>query len=468
MPSRSASLPVSDLVRRLVSSDREKVEAARTRLTLLGTRAVAALIGALEGGNNKLKLQAIPVLSVIRDGAAREPIIALLRDAEPRIREAACRALARFPSREAIVCLEKVVKTELRAEVRAAAVQSLATIYDEGFQDALREPLGVLFDAEESIRVRLAALAVLPLLHARERKTLLAKLRLDPDREIAAHAATLEAEEARIEPDDEESASRLTTELASSSHVRWNAAMHRLIALGSRSLPYLVTAMRARHKDPEFASRAAMVLKGLGPRRLRPVVDYLDSVVEPLPLEVLVDVVAGLEDRPLTYRLREVIDSLETRRVAVNGSAGPDPYARVRARAHLAIARLGSRVAVADLKQTLREPSRRIDPDLLTAVARIGTRDELPDLLRAWRREEPWMRTKIRDVFWQIVQREKIRRGGEPLKDLSRLDREALRQILAERRQRPAAPTLPGLGPRRAGPATSRPAPARREVPRSH
>ena len=453
MVPRSASLPVSDLVRHLVSSDRNKVEAARTRLTLLGTRAVSVLIAALEGGNDKLKLQAIPVLSVIRDRAAREPIIAMLRDAEPKIREAACRALGRFPSRESIACLEKVVKTELRAEVRAAAVQSLATIFDEGFQDALREPLGVLFESEESIRVRLAALAVLPSLHARERKTLLSKLRQDADPEIAACAAGLEDAEARTEADDEDSASRLTTELASSNHARWSAAMHRLIALGSRSLPFLVTAMRARHKDPEFASRAAMVLKGLGPRRLRPVVEYLDSVVEPLPLEVLVDVLASLEDRPLTYRLREVIDSLEARRVAVNGSAGPDPYARVRARAHLAIARLGSRVAVADLKETLRSPYRRLDPDILAAVAKIGTRDELPDLLRAWRREEPWMRARIRDVFWQIVQREKIRHGGAPLKDLSRLDREALRQILAERRaQRPAALPLLGIRARRTRP----------------
>ena len=196
-----------------------------------------------------------------------------------------------------------------------------------------------------------------------------------------------------------------------------------------------------------------MVLKGLGPRRLRPVVQYLDSVVEPLPLEVLVDVVASLEDRPLTYRLRDVIDSLESRRVTVNGSSGPDPYARVRAKAHLAIAKLGSRVAILDLKETLRSPSRRIDPDLLAAAAKIGTREELPDLLRAWRREDSWMRAKIREVFWQIVRREKIRHGGAPLKDLSRLDREALKQILS---QKPIAPTLPGIrargrSPRAAG-----------------
>jgi hypothetical protein len=37
------------------------------------------------------------------------------------------------------------------------------------------------------------------------------------------------------------------------------------------------------------------------------------------------------------------------------------------------------------------------------------------------------------DVFWQIVRREKIRRGGRSLKDLSRLDREALKQILTQK-----------------------------------
>jgi HEAT repeat protein len=211
-------------------------------------------------------------------------------------------------------------------------------------------------------------------------------------------------------------------------------------------LPFLIAGMRSHQRDPEFASRAAMVLKGLGPRRLRAVADHLDAVLEPLPLEVLVDVVASLEDRPSTYRLKGVIESLDARSASVNGYAGPDPYARVRGKAHLALARLGSRVAISDLKRTLSDPARRVDGDLLAALGRIGTRDELPDLLRAYRREDPWIRGRIREVFWQIVKREKIRRGGAPFQSLAHQDRAALRSILEDRgAQRGAAPTLPGL-----------------------
>ncbi len=468
MPSRAAAASTRELIRRLSSSDREQVQAARARLTLLGGRAVDALIETLEGGNDRLKLQAMPMLALIRDARAREPLIALLHDREPKIREAACRALSRFPCREAVLSIEKVVKNDLRAEVRVAAVQSLVAIFDEGQDEALRELLSVLFDPDESRRVRLAAFAAIPLLSARERRAVIRKLRDDADREIASRAGALEQECGRPEPaaGDDAAIARLASELASPQHGRWNDAMHRLIGLGGRALPHVIAAMRARHRDPEFACRAAMVIKGLGARRLRSVADYLDTVIEPLPLEVLVDVVASLDDRPATYRLREVIDSLDARLAGLNGFDGPDPYARVRAKAHLAIARLGSRVAVGDLKKTLTDPSRRIDPELLTAAGRIGTRDELPDLLRAYRREDPWMRVKIREVFWQIIRREKIRRGGPSFQSLARQDRQALREIIEDRRSaRPASRLLPGIVPRTTPFPAARP-PAAPRTPR--
>lgn len=445
MPLRPSALSVRDLIRNLNSSDRGKVQSARARLTLLGGRAVEALIETLEGGNDRLKLQTMPILSLLRDRRSREPLTAMLRDRDPKIREVACRSLSQFPCRDTIVSLERIVKDELRADVRVAAVQSLISMFDEGHDEALREPLGVLFDPEESRRVRQTAFGALPLLSPRERRGVLKKLRADPDQEIASRAMGIEEETGCAEPEDPEEPARLTQDLASPNHQKWTEAMHRLIGMGSRVLPFLIATMRGHHRDPEFASRASMVLKGLGPRRLRAVADHLDSVLEPLPLEVLVDVVANLEDRPLTYRLKNVIDSLDDRGKG-NGFAGPDPYARVRGKAHLALARLGSRVAIADLKRTLSDPARRVDGDLLAAVARIGTRDELPDLLHAFRREDPWIRGRIRDVFWQIVKREKIRRGGAPFQSLARQDRAALRSILEDRGgHRGTARALPGL-----------------------
>lgn len=444
MPLRSSAFSIRDLIRNLTSSDRSKVQSSRARLTILGGRVVEPLIGTLEGGNDRLKLMTMPILALIRDRRSREPLIAMLRDRDPKIREVACRSLSQFPCRDVIVCLERVVKDELRADVRVAALQSLIAMFDEGHDEALREPLSILFDADESRRVRLTALGALPFLSLRERRGVLKKLRADPDEEIASRALGIEEETGRTEPEDPEAPARMTQDLASSNHQKWNEALHRLIAMGSQALPILITAMRARHRDPEFASRASMVLKGLGPRRLRAVADHLDSVLEPLPLEVLVDVVASLDDRPLTYRLKNVIESLDARAASVNGFAGPDPYARVRGKAHLALARLGSRVAIADIKKTLSDPARRVDGDLLTALARVGTRDELPDLLRAYRREDHWIRGRIRDVFWQIVTREKIRRGGAPFQTLAHQDRDALRSILEERGSQ-RGPTLPGL-----------------------
>src|SRR6266581_4262893 len=110
MPLRSPSPPIRELIRNLTSADRARVQAARARLTILSGRAVEALIDTLEGGNNRLKLQVMPLLALIRDSRALHPLLALLMDRDPKIRETAARALARFPSREAICGLERVVK----------------------------------------------------------------------------------------------------------------------------------------------------------------------------------------------------------------------------------------------------------------------------------------------------------------------------------------------------------------------
>lgn len=448
MTLHSPSPSTRELIKNLVSADREKVQAARARLTILGGRAVEALVEVLEGGNNRLKIQAMPMLALIRDSRAQGPLLALLMDRDPKIREGAARALARFPGRETISRLEKVVKAEVRLDVRVAAVQSLVAIFDGGDEEALRELLGVLFDPEESRRVRLAAIAVLPLLSARLRRGVLKKLCEDTDMDVAARARSLAAEGSRPGLQPTESPERLAADLSSPVYERWNDAMHRLIAIGGPAVPAVVAEMRARHKDPEFTSRAAMVLKGLGPRRLRPIAEYLESVVEPLPLEALVEVVASSGDKPLIYRMRDLIASLDARVAAANGFAGPDPYVRVRGKAHLALARIGSRAAVADLKKTLCEPSRRVDVDLLAAAAKIGTRHELPELITAYRREDGWIRAHIRDVFWQIVRREKIRRTGALFESLRKQDRPALEEILDQARSIPGAPPLPGLKPR--------------------
>jgi hypothetical protein len=219
------------------------------------------------------------------------------------------------------------------------------------------------------------------------------------------------------------------------------------MSLGGDAIPAILSELRRRRRDPEYASRAAMVLKALGPRRLGPIMEQFQAAREPLALEVLVDVVGSVGDKPLVYRLNEVISSLAAAPAPRNRSAGSDPYARVRGKAHLALARIGSRLAMADLRRTLSDPTRRVDAHLLAALARVGTRHELADLFAAYRREEGWLRARIREVFWQIVRREKIRRRDSLFEALRREDRRAFEEILITPRVPLATPMLPGLEP---------------------
>ena len=83
-----------------------------------------------------------------------------------------------------------------------------------------------------------------------------------------------------------------------------------------------VTPIRAH--DPEYCTRAGMALKAMGPRRGRDLADALDRIDRPVPLQVLVDVVGALGVKSLIYRLKDLIDRLETRSSASGDGGAPD------------------------------------------------------------------------------------------------------------------------------------------------
>ena len=93
---------VPELIRRLGSRRQTAVDAARARLAIVGARAVEALIEAMEGDNARLRSHAMPLLALIQDPRGREPLIAMLLDTDPKMRETAARCLARFPGRESL------------------------------------------------------------------------------------------------------------------------------------------------------------------------------------------------------------------------------------------------------------------------------------------------------------------------------------------------------------------------------
>ena len=435
MTLRPRATEVPELIRRLGSRRPRQVDRARARLSIIGSHSVAALIVALEGDNNRVRTHAMPLLALIQDARGRGPLVAMLLDRDPRMREIAARCLARFPSPEAASALGRLLRREKVRDVRIAAIEGLVEQYDGGQDDAVRRILDVLLDVKEDPRLRATSMALLPLLRPPARRAVLRRLRTDPVEDIARRALELESE-GDPPPRDRSGIETLVKDLASSDYSAWNEAVHRLANAGPLAAELLVAEMRRRAGDPEYCTRAGMALKALGPKRVRVLAEALDTVDEPLPLQVLVEVAGVIGEKPLIYRLKNVIE-----RVAPPADSAAstrfDTMQRVRAKAHLELARIGSRVAIHDLQSILADGDRRLPVEALAAIERIGKKDEILLLLRAYLREDPFMRGRIAAVVRGILKRERIRRNSASFRALSVELRRVLESILARNGRRP-------------------------------
>lgn len=388
-----------------------------------------ALIEALEGDHNRIRAQAMPLLALIHDPRAKQQLIAMLLDRDAKLREIAARSVGRFPCHEAVMAFERLLDRERDEHVRVAAICALVEQYAAGQEQAIRRVLEAAYDGGETTTVRMAALALLPLLGGSQRRGLLKKLKLDPDPEVSEKARQLERAD-EVDTRTRHGIRSSLLDLASEDYATWNDAVHRLATCGQAVIAPLIGEMRARAHDPEYCTRAGMVLKALGPRRARPLADMLEQVGEPLPLQVLVEVIGVLGEKSMIYRLRELIDRLNTLPRAAIEANGFDTMQRVRAKAHLELARIGSRLAAGDLRDALRAPDRRVDLELLRAVELVGKRDEIGDLLRAYQREDRFMRERIAEVIRRIMKRERIRRNDPMLHTLGEEQRRSLAAIL--------------------------------------
>jgi HEAT repeat protein len=435
MTLRPRATEVPELVRRLGSRQPKQVDRARARLSIIGSHSVVALVEALEGDNNRVRSHAMPLLALIQDPRGREPLVAMLLDRDPRMREIAARCLARFSSLDAVAALERLLKREKVRDVRVSAVHGLLELYEAGQDPAIRRILEVLLDPKEDAKIRMASMALLPLLRPVARRGLLRRLRVDGVEEIARRAAEITEEDDAPAPRDKSRVEALVRELAAHDYAVWNEALHRLAALGPTASEAIVAEMRRRAGDPEYCTRAGMALKALGPRRVRGLSEALDTVDEPLPLQVLVEVAGTLGEKPLIYRLKSVIERVAPRSDAA-GTSRFDTMQRVRAKAHFELARIGSRVAIQDLQSMLADPDRRLPLEALAAVEQIGKKDEISLLLRAYLREDPFTRGRIAGVVRTILKRERIRRNSVALRALPADSRRVLEGILARSARR--------------------------------
>ncbi len=427
---------IRELVKKLGSRSKTTVDSARARLSIIGSRAVDDLVEALEGDDNRVRARVMPLLALIQDPRGREPLVAMLLDRSVRLREIAARCLGRFPSPETVASLGRLIDRERGIKVRVSAVHSLVDHYATEQEQALGPLLEILADTEERTEVRLAAFAVLPLIRASERRGILARLGRDSDVAIRRHAEQTESERERDTAHETDAAS-MSIDLASSEYSVWNEAIQELAACGARAIPAILGEMQSRAHDPEYCARAGMALKAIGPRRCGALAEALQQIEEPLPLQVIVEVIGALGNKSLIYRLEDLIERLAARPTPPAETDGFDLMQRVQAKAHLELARIGSRVAIGDLRNCLGDPERRVDLEMVGAIELIGKREELSVLLRAYQREDAFTRDRIGAAVRAIMKRERIRRNSRIFQSLSVGQVQALREILPPPASRP-------------------------------
>ncbi len=427
MTLRRRANEIPELIRRLGDPRPVRVDAAKARLSVIGARAVEALIESLDGDADRARIHAVQLLALIQDPRGREPLKALLFDANPEVCAQAARAIARFPTADSVAAVERLLRRASSPDVRIAALEALIELYVAGQESALAPVLTVLLDPSEDTDLRHAATALLPRLPGSERRTLRRRLEKDPVPEIATADPVAHG---TVPTDGEPDTPGLLADLASGDYGTWDRAVHLLAARGATVVEPLVAEMRRRSQDPEYGTRAGMVLKAMGPRRGRKVADLIEHVEEPLPLSILVEVIGSYGVHAMTYRLADVLESLAARRATPSGRKSADLLERVRAKAHLELARIGSRVAIQDLREALGNGHRRVEMEMIAAVERIGKRDELLDLMRAWRNEDAFMRNRIADAVRTVMRRERIRRNSVALRSLGEDHRATLLEML--------------------------------------
>lgn len=412
----------------LGSTDAARVASAREALAADAAQAIPLLLSCLDDDNDPLRLRAISLLGLIGDARAARPLASLLHDPAASVRQRAASALTRVSGPETVAVLRRLLARETEPGVRLAGVRALVRLLQTGHDAASAPLLERLSDEEEEPRVRLAALGALPWLarldDAAPVEALLSRLERDPCDTVARHAARMRSRPARARLDPW-AIERLLDDLGDSRLRTWRRAITHLGPAGSAAIDPLVEAMLSRPADREYARRAVLLLKEMSPRQRARLAGHLETVREPVVLEALVEVAGDGGPRAVVARLATLVGSLATAE-----RDGPGPLHGARRKAHLALAQSGSRLAVDDLRHLLEDRRFAVRSDLVQAASIIGTRCELPALLRAYRRSRGMTRLAVRDAVLTVLRRERIRRTDRSLAALEPADRRAALEIL--------------------------------------
>lgn len=423
----------------LASPDHARVELARDLFSRGGSSAVRALIRALDIENDPLRVRVLRILALLGDARAAQPVTALLHDASSTVRREAASALARISSELTVPALVGFLWREPSPGLRRVAVRSLVRLVMSGHEEPVETLLDLLANPTEVSQLRVAALDAIPFMGTSDaapsngtaQSALLATFADDADPAVANKARQL-LDNPGVTRIESWAIARLLQDLDSKRQHVWRHALALLVRAGGTVTEPMIQALIAHPHDREFARRCVLVLRGLSPRQIARIGPHFDTITEAIPLEALVDVAASHGSRALLARLAGLISRLAT----LAEKEGPQRMARARARAHLALARAGSRLAIADLHCILDDPSFPIGPDIIETVSAIGTRTDLRPALRACLRLRGLYRLEMRDATKDVINRERIRRSDRAVLELPRDEQRVFESIVGMPRDR--------------------------------
>jgi HEAT repeat protein len=374
----SAAKRIQDLLGRLESAAAAERDSAVAQLTLLGPRTLSHVPGFLARATPGGRLAILDVVERLGGKAGLPLVLGLVEDRHEEVARRAIEVAAAFPDPKAVQALSAVLSSGTPALHRAAAA-GLSRLHGLGLVEAVDPLLRVVLAEDEDESLRLVALEVLSAIDRRTLRPALRRLAGDKSPALARAAAELQARLARPAAPASTDASTPGATLAT-----WLSRL---------------TASRTPSADL--------------PKVLAAIVAQRSPALVPL----------------LRQRLDELgRDAEET---------GAEAVARAKARVHLALGALDSRIALHDLRDLLKARPLCAVHDLLTAARQVGDASLVP-ALAAVAADHPALAEPAGTALKEIARREGLRRTSRVIRTLRPGHRAAVEPLLA--RQRATSP----------------------------
>lgn len=366
----SAGKRIQELLFRLESTVAAERESAVARLTLLGPRTIPHLQDFLGKARATGRLAALEVLEGLGEVRALASVLPLTKDANEDVARRAIEVAARFPEPATAAALGEVLSSGSPSR-RPGAVRSLGHLQRLGLVEAVEPLLGLLLDEGEDDSLRLQALDSLSSLDLR---ALLPALQtLARDRSPA-------------------------------------------VVRGARDLMSRRSGAQRTEPAPEDGIPTLLA------RLARPRISSAE-------VSTIVDALVKRRSPALLPLLGRRLDALSAEAAAL----GAEATARSKARIHLALGALGSRIALHDLREMLKARPLHAAPDLLAAAHLVGDASLVP-ALAALAADEPRLLGPAATAFQAIARRLKLRRTSRTVKALGPQHKAALELLWSHER----------------------------------